>query len=118
MVALRIKAITIRVTILTQVIENLFQFESIAPRGGEAGKVEQGTKAAVKVELLVSHLAQVVGAIVCHIVSTKEIVFHVVQCAVLLCEIDAGHECPCLPFVCTPSLRCACRSTDVPDRRR
>ena len=31
MVALRIKAITIRVTILTQVIENLFQFESIAP---------------------------------------------------------------------------------------
>ena len=104
-VALRVVTLTICVSILTQLIEDMLHLNALTTIRREPDTAQECSETHVIGVLIVLCLAQIVGLVVGDVIGTKHIILHILQRAVSITVIDTAVQSKRLTACCMPSLR-------------
>jgi len=85
-------ALTPRVTLVGKMVEDIFQLILVVPARREEREVEHRAHTAVVVILVVDRVAQVIAAVVGHIVHAEEVVLHVLILPVVVRVVQGSDH--------------------------
>ena len=91
-VVLFVHALSERVAVVAQLVEDVFHLELAVASGSEQRQIEHSAETGVVVILVVERVAQVYGTVVALVVHTELVVLHITERAVFVCVVQGGDH--------------------------